>query len=467
MASDSATARVSSRDAFGAVFGGSVIDAGHASFDENRRVYNAAIDRYPLMICQCRSVQDVVSVVNYARAAGHLVSVRSSGHNVAGTAICDGGIVIDLSLLRAVFVDPVTRRVSVEPGATWAEIDRATQRYGLATPGGTVSSTGVSGLTLGGGVGWLLGRYGLSCDNLLSATVVTAGGRTIQASASTHPDLFWALRGGGGNFGIVASFEFQLHPVAEVTAGSLLVELSGARRALHELRAAMVQAPDELTVAACFLTVEGRKILSIDLCLCDPTPAGRRLVEKLAARVGPYQNTVRSRPYCAWQLALDGSFGVRMRGYWKTCYLSLLPDEVIDLVVESFETAPSPESMVFIEHFHGAMRRVGGDDTAFRHRDKQYGVLIAARWPTAAGDAVNTDWARTLAAQVTAFSDGSAYVNYLGDVSAETVRAAYGETHYRRLQVIKSSYDPTNFFCFNQNIKPLQGGIETTTLRPA
>jgi FAD binding domain/Berberine and berberine like len=415
------------------------------------------IDRRPRLIVRCRGAADIIAALRFAQDEHLAVSIRSSGHGAAGYAVCDAGLVIDLTELKSVQVDPVAQRAWAEPGVTWADFDYETQAFCLATPGGTVSSTAIAGLTLGGGIGWLSSSYGLTCDNLLAATVITASGSLLRASDTINADLFWALRGGGGNFGVVSLFEFRLHKVVRVLAGSMRVSLERAGEVLRSFRELSESVPDEVTLCPTFFSSSsGVPYLSVDFCYNGAISAGLDFARDVERRFRPEVNTLAVQPYLRWQQYLDSSFAERLRGYWKTAYLDNLEDELIDLVVDFYRRAPSPKSTVILEHFHGQMTRLGNGDSAFGNRRKAFSLLITTRWRNQADDESNISWANTFYTALQRFTDGSGYLNYVGDVEEHRLRLAYGHANYERLVSIKRKYDPTNFFQMNHNIRPYQ-----------
>lgn len=436
-------------------------------YDVARRVYNARVDRYPAAIVPCADADDVAQCVGLARDHGLPLAVRGSGHNAAGHAVIDDGIVIDLAGLKRVAIDTVSATASVGAGLTWGELDGATQAHGLAVPGGTVSSTGVGGLTLGGGIGWLMGPLGLTCDNLLGAEMITAEGTRASADRHANQDLLWGLRGGGGNFGVVTSFTFQLHDVRSVVAGALIVGLERAGETLAQLRDLSPTAPDALTVSPTFVTDRsGERVLSVDLCYAGQSADGLKLAAGLARRLRPARNTVRPRSYLEWQRYLDPMFTERVRGYWKSCFLNRLDDATIEVIVDSFAAVPSPRSTLILEHFHGAMTRVGPAESAYANRHKPFSILITTQWRAQDQDAVNVAWADDLYAAMRGVSDGSGYLNYMGAEHEDIVRRSYGAENYRRLVALKDRHDPLNVFRSNQNIRPTgipdsAGGLRT------
>lgn len=434
---------------------GRIILPGSEEYDSARQIYNAMIDRRPRLIVRCRGVADIMKSIRFARDHYLAVSVRGSGHSAAGHAICDDGLVIDLTEMRFVRVDPSTKRAWAEPGVTWADFDHDTQAFGLATPGGTVSSTSISGLTLGGGIGWLMGSYGLTCDNLLGVDLITAEGKLVRAAEDTNADLFWALRGGGGNFGVVSLFEFRLHKVDRVLAGSMRVPIERADEALRHFREMSRGVPDEVTLCPTFFTSRsGTPYLSVDFCYNGDDRSGWECAREADHRFRPEANTIEIQPYLLWQKYLDSSFADRLRGYWKSAYLNHLDDNLIALIVDFYRCAPSHKSTVILEHFHGKMTRVGATNTAYGNRQKPFSLLITTRWQDPAEDERNISWANTFYSALQPFTDGSAYLNYISDSEELRLKLAYGQENYDRLAVIKRKYDPDNFFHMNHNIRP-------------
>lgn len=438
---------------FRASLRGQVILPGDADYDDARKVWNGMIDRRPALIARCAGAADVSLAVRFARDQHLLLAVRGGGHNVAGAGTCDGGLVIDLSSMKAVRVDSERRTARVEAGATWKDFDQETQQYGLATTGGLVSSTGVAGFTLGGGIGWLVRKHGLACDNLISADVITADGRLVRASAGENPDLLWGLCGGGGNFGVVTAFEFALHPVATVVGGVVAHPLSRAREVLQFYRRFVATAPDELTTLAVFATTpEGHQIIGIAACYAGPLEQGEEVVRPLKAFGPPVMDMMGPLPYVALQQANDPSAPAGMQNYWKAAFLQELSDETIDAMIEYATHATSPLSMIHIHQLGGAMNRVAADATAFGHRDGGFVVNIIGAWLAPGDNEKHIDWARSLFAALQPVT-GGAYINFLGDEGEARVRSAYGP-NYERLVALKNKYDPTNLFRLNQNIPP-------------
>jgi FAD binding domain-containing protein/berberine-like enzyme len=412
------------------------------------------IDRRPLAVIRSVNASDVVRCVEFARQYHVPLSVRGGGHSVAGHAVRDGGLMLDLSGMKAVRVDPEARTVRAEPGLTLGEFDRATQAFGLATTLGVVSVTGIGGLTLGGGLGWLNGRYGLACDNLISADVATADGQLVRASARENDDLFWAIRGGGGNFGIVTSFEYQLHPVDLVLAGGLAYPLSAAPRLLRFYEDFVKAAPDELSTAVSLaLTPVGHPIATIAVCYCGPLDEGEQVLRPLRTFQPPVIDRIQPVPYTALQSALDEGFPSGRLHYWKSGWLPRLSDGAIQTLMDFVPRMPSRASGVGLQQMHGVASRIAPSATAFPHRAEQYDFLILSQWSDATDSDRNVKWTRALFQAMQPHLEKSVYVNNLGDEGPARVQAAYGD-NYQRLAVLKRTYDPDNLFRANQNIEP-------------
>lgn len=433
---------------------GALIRPGDADYDTARAVWNGMIDRSPAMIVRPAGPEDVITAVNLARESGLPLAVRGGGHNAAGLSVCDGGIVIDLSSMKAVQVDPGARTARVQGGATWGDFDAATAAHGLATTGGLISSTGVAGLTLGGGLGWLMRQYGLACDNLLSVEVVTADGRLVTASASENPDLFWGLRGGGGNFGVATSFQFRLRPVSRVLAGMLVHPIEQAGEVLRLYREVTATAPDALSVFAPLMTTpEGAKVIALVVCYNGPITEGEAAIERLRV-LAPLADTVQPMAYVDVQRMLDEAFPHGLQVYWRSHFLTGLPNTAIATLAERFTAVTSPLSTVIVEPMGGAVSRVGRDASAFDQRSAAYNLAIIGRWTEPAEAVLHTAWAQDMWEAMRPYASG-VYVNYLGvGDGAERVRDAYGPVKYARLAALKAKYDPANLFRLNQNIAP-------------
>ncbi len=434
---------------------GEVVCPGDEYYDRARRVWNGRIDKYPALIARCADLVDVLTTLEFARQQDLAVTVRSGGHSMIGHSVCDGGLVIDLSRMKGMWVDPVRGIAQVQAGLTLGEFVRNTQAFGLATTTGTVWGTGVGGLTLGGGVGWLMGKYGLTIDSLLAADLVIADGQVLTANASEHADLFWGLRGGGGNFGVVTSFEFQLHRVGPVLAGKVVYPLAKARDVLRFYREYTSTAPDEMTAYAALMTTShGVPAIAISLCYSGPLALGERLVEPLRKLGTPLADLVHPKPYLQ-AISTDAGAPDGRHYYEQASSLNELSDDVIDMIAEYSAARTSPCSQVLIQHVHGAARRVSPTATAFALRNVPYVMNIVAAWH--AGETQQTErhmeWVRSFQAAIEPFAAKGVYSNFLGEEGEEQVRASYG-INYERLVALKNRYDPTNFFRFNQNIKP-------------
>jgi len=435
-------------------FRGAVLRHGDSEYDAARRIWNASIDRYPGLIARCTGLADVIDAVRFAREHGLLVAVRGGGHNVGGRALCDGGMVIDLSRMKGIHVDPARRRVLVQPGVLLGELDRETHVFGLAVPTGVVSKTGVAGLTLGGGVGWLARKYGLTCDNVISFELVTAEGEVLQVSADDHPDLFWALRGGGGNFGVVTSFEYRLQPVKMVLGGLVVHPRDAARDLLRFYRSFTQSAPDELAAYAALLhTPDGMPAAAIVTCYCGDLAAGERVIAPLRSFGKPLIDAIQPMPFPAMQTVFDAAVPDGHQNYWKSAFLRDLSDEAIDVVLRYANQATSPLTAVLIEQYGGAASRVGVQETAFAQRQTQYDLGILTQWTDPAESERHIQWTRAFWDAMTPYGSGAYLLNFLGEESDATIKAAFGANHARLVEV-KSKYDPTNFFRVNQNVRP-------------
>jgi FAD/FMN-containing dehydrogenase len=434
-----------------------VLDPAHADFDTGRSTFNGMIDRQPAYIVRCSSVDDVRGAVRFAREKGLPISVRGGGHGIAGLCVGDGAVVVDLVGLRDVEVDPDTKTAVAGGGATWEEYDAATQVFGLASTGGTFTDTGIAGLTLGGGLGHLQGKLGLAVDNLIGAHVVTADSEVVKASEDENADLFWALRGGGGNFGVVTHFVYRLHPVAELFGGMIAFSPDDARSVLRVARDLAAEAPDELVILSILGTeaTSGMEVNVVSACYQGSAGDGERLVAPLRAAATPLIDFLRPLSYAEMQATFPlMPFG--LRHYWKGHFLTRFPDEGIDESVDRFNARPKPSmSTLLFEFIHGAPTRVPSDSMAFNHRNARQNVSALGIWEDPAQDADQIAWARAYAAMLEPYSTGTTYVNYMTeDEPSDRVRAAYGEAKFARLRDIKKRYDPDNVFRFNQNIPP-------------
>jgi FAD/FMN-containing dehydrogenase len=441
-------------DDFAKGLAGRAIRPDDPGYDLARSIWNAAIDRRPGLIVRCRGVADVIRAVRFARDNDLLVAVRGGGHNVAGRALCDDGLVIDLSEMRAVVVDPETATVKVQGGATLGDVDRETHLHGLAVPLGVVSKTGVAGLTLGGGVGWLVRKHGLSCDNVSCFELVTADGGVVATSADEHPDLFWALRGGGGNFGVVTCFTFRAHPVSTVLGGLLVHPRERAGELLRFYRDFMAGAPEELTVYCAFVTTpDGVPAVAAVACWCGEAAEGERVLGPLRAFGPPMLDAVQPMPFPEMQRILDGAFPDGTYNHWKASFVPRLGDELIEVLVEQANRMRSPLSALLIEYYGGAPGRVPPSESAFAQRGSEFNVGFTAQWTDPAETAEHVAWARAAFDAVAPYSSGSHLLNFQSEAGDEVVRAAFGD-NYTRLAEVKRKYDPDNFFSLNQNIAP-------------
>jgi hypothetical protein len=438
---------------FRASLHGEVIEPCDDGYDSARRVWNGMIDKYPALIIRCATRADVTHAVEFSRLQHLPVAVRGGGHSVSGQSVCDGGIVIDLSQMKGMRVDPLTCTARAEAGLRLSEFVRGIQPFGLVTTTGTVAGTGLAGLTLGGGLGWLMGKYGLTIDNLLAVDIVTADGQVKRACASEHPDLFWGVRGGGGNFGIVTAFELQLHAGGVVLAGKVVYPMSRAREVLRFYREYTSRVPDELTAYACLMTTpDGEPAIAINLCFCGTLEAGERLVEPVRKFGAPLVDLIRPQSYLKLLTQADAGAPEGRYYYEKARTLTELSDEAIETIADAGAACTSPYSMVLLQHVHGAASRVSPTATAFALREESYVISIVAAWESGQAQ-LHRAWARTFWTAMQPFASSGVYVNFLGNEGEERVRAAYG-VNYERLVALKNTYDPTNFFALNQNIRP-------------
>jgi FAD/FMN-containing dehydrogenase len=443
---------------------GTVAFPGEDGYDAARTIWNAMIDRRPGLVVRCLGASDVINAVKLARDEKLLVAVRSGGHNIAGNAVCDGGLLIDLSLMKSVHVDFAFATARVQPGATLADFDKEAQAFGLATPLGINSTTGVAGLTLGGGFGWTTRKFGLTVDNLISADVVTADAKLVRASAKEHDDLFWALRGGGGNFGVVTSFEFKLHQLGpEVLSGLVVHPFEKAGELLPAFRRIANEAPDELTIWVVmrkapplpFLPTEwhGKEVLIFAACYSGDIKEGEKAVQPLRALGKPIADVISPHPFTGWEAAFDPLLTPGARNYWKSHDFTDLSDPAIKAILEAVRSLPSPECEVFIAHVGGAMARVPANATAWPNRNAHFIMNAHTRWREQAQDKACIAWARQLFDATAPYASGSVYINFMPDDENDRVEKAYGP-NYRRLTEIKRRYDPNNLFRVNQNIRP-------------
>jgi FAD/FMN-containing dehydrogenase len=443
---------------------GSVALPGEAGYDEARSVWNAMIDRKPGLAIRCRSAADVEKALAFAAEHRLLTAVKGGGHNIAGNAVCDGGVLLDLSPMREVTVDPAGRTARVEPGARLADVDAATQAHGLAVPVGINSTTGIAGLTLGGGFGWISRKHGFTVDNLLAAEIVTPDGQRRRASAEENPELFWAIRGGGGNFGVVTAFEYRLHQVGpEVLSGLVVHPISDAPQLLRDYRALAAQMPDDLTVWVVMRKApplpflpeawHGREVLVFAACYVGDMAAGEKALAPLRALGSPIADVIGPHPFVGWQQAFDPLLTEGARNYWKSHNFTSLQDGLIDLLIESIGRLPTPECEIFIGQLGGAAGRVDPAAMAYSHRDANYVMNVHTRWQDAADDTRCIAWARELFDRADRYATGGVYVNFMPEDEAGRVKHAFGGS-YERLARIKAEVDPGNLLRMNMNIRP-------------
>jgi FAD/FMN-containing dehydrogenase len=443
---------------------GQVVLPDDPNYEEVRKIWNAMIDRRPAVIVQCAKADDVPNAIQLARQNGLEISIRGAGHNIAGNAVCEGGMMIDLSTMTNVRVDAAKRRAYVEPGATLADFDEAVQEHGLATPVGINSTTGISGLTLGGGFGWLTRKYGMTIDNLVSADVITADGKKIRASENENADLFWAIRGGGGNFGVVTQFEFKLHPVGpEILAGLIVFPLDQAKQVLRQYREFVEYAPEELSVWVVlrqapplpFLPkeVHGKEVIVLAIFYAGDIAEGEKLIAPLHHFGDAHGKHIGAQPYVQWQKAFDPLLTPGARNYWKSHNFTELRDEALDKMIEFANKLPSPQCEIFIGLIAGAANGVAADAMAYGHRDAKFVLNVHGRWDEAAHDETCIAWARAFFEASAPYASAGAYVNFMTEDESDRVATAYG-ANYARLAQIKKQYDPENVFHLNQNIKP-------------
>jgi FAD/FMN-containing dehydrogenase len=437
-------------------FSGALIRPGDGAYDEARRVHNGLIDKRPALIARCQGTADIVDAIRFGRESGLEISVRGGGHNVAGRAVTEGGLMIDLAEMKGIHVDPEARTVRAQGGVTWAELNRETAMHGLAVTGGQVSTTGIAGFTLGGGLGWLMGLHGLIVDNLLSVELVTADGKMLEVDADSHPDLFWALRGGGGNFGVAASFEYRLHPLAEVTGGILAYPIDAAGDVLRFYREFTQATPDELTVLGALVHApdgSGLKLAGLAICHAGTPEEAERDLAPVRAFKEPLVDMLGRIPYPAVNAMLDAGYPKGALGYWKSSFLSELSDELIDEAVARFLETPSIMNVILFEQYHGAATRVPADATAVANREAGYNLLLPTTWLDPADTEANIAWTRETYEALKPWYRDSRWLNYFSEDDSDALRAAYGP-NYDRLVEVKRRYDPENVFHLNVNIPP-------------
>ena len=443
-------------ETFSAGLSGTLLQPGDDGYDEARRIHNGLIDKQPALIARCRGTADVVAAIGLARETGLEISIRGGGHNVAGRAVADGALMIDLAEMKGIHVDPAARTIRAQGGVTWAELNREAAIHGLATPGGTVSTTGIAGFTLGGGLGWVMGIHGLAVDNVLSIELVTADGEVLNVTADSHPDLFWALRGGGGNFGVVTSFEYRLHPLREVVGGVIAYPFDVARDVLRFYRNVTQSYSDELVVVCGLIHApdgSGAKLVALALCHAGSPERAEEDLAPLRAFGEPLMLEVGPMPYPVVNTLFDPAYPKGALNYWKSSFLNSLDDELIDATVEAFASTPSPMTIIAFEHLHGAVSRVGVTDTPVPHR-AGYNVLITSVWTDPGATEENIAWTQAAYGAMSPFFAEHRWLNYFSDDDrADATRAAYGP-NYDRLVEVKRRYDPENVFHLNHNIDP-------------
>ncbi|WP_242929130.1 FAD-binding oxidoreductase [Pontibacter vulgaris] len=448
---------------------GEMLTPGSPEYDKVRAIWNGMIDRKPGLIVRCIGAIDVIHAVNFARTHNLRVSVRGCGHNIAGSAVNDGGLMIDLKLMRSVRIDPAKQTARVEPGCSLADFDHETQFFGLATPVGINSTTGIAGLTLGGGFGWLSRKYGMTIDNLISADVVTADGQLVQASKEQNSDLFWAIRGGGGNFGIVTSFEFKLHPVGpEILSGLIVHPFEDAKKVLEFYREFATKLPDETAVWVVLRLApplpfipekwHGKPVVVFAAFHAGDMEEGKRILAPLRKLGNPIADVIGPHSYAGWQQAFDPLLTAGARNYWKSHNFTELQDEAIDTMIDYISQLPSAQTEIFIGQVGGQMKRIDDSETAYPHRSANYVMNVHARWEKATEDKKCITWARSFFQESAKYATGGVYVNFLTEDETDRIHAAYGP-NYDRLVAIKERYDPDNIFRANQNISPSRVAI--------
>jgi FAD/FMN-containing dehydrogenase len=453
----SGVASVGGVEGLGEVLSGPVLAPGDHGYDEVRRIHNGLVDRRPAVIARCAHTADVVDAVNFGRSQGLEISVRGGGHNVAGRAVTDGGLMIDLSLMKGIHVDPARSTARAQAGVTVGELDRATGAFELATPSGVVSTTGIAGLTLGGGIAWLMGKYGMAVDNLVSAEVVLASGEVVTASEDTDGDLFWALRGGGGNFGVVTSFEYRTHPLARVLGGPVLHPLAAAPQVFSFYRKFATDLPDELSTQAVFLHApdgSGTKLCGIAVCHAgDDIDRAEADVRPLRRFGSPAADMIQRMPYPAVNRGVDWLSPAGLLCYWKSAFFSELSAPAVEVMTDAFERSPSELCALVVEDFHGAVTRVPTTATAYPHREPGFNLFLISQWSDPSRTDAGIAWARETFDALAPYMADRSYTNYLSADDYDRVRQAYGP-NFERLVELKRRYDPDNLFRLNHNIDP-------------
>jgi FAD/FMN-containing dehydrogenase len=443
-------------DALTATFSGTALLPGDNGYDDARSVHNGSIDRRPALIARCHGAADIADAIGIARSSGLEISVRGGGHNVAGRAVSDGGVMIDVSPMKGIYVDPAARTVRAQGGVVWKELNREAHAHGLAVTGGAISSTGIAGYTLGGGLGWLMAKHGLGADNLIGVELVTADGETLNVDDESHPDLMWALRGGGGNFGVAASLAFRLHPLSLVTGGLIAHPFEAAGEMLRFYRDAVADCSDDLTVFAAVVHApdgSGVKLAAMVVFHTGSPDEAERDLAPFKTWGSPLMVEVGPMPYPVMNTLLDGAYPKGALNYWLSSFTTGLPDALIDAMIERFASVPSPMSAILLEHFHGAVTRVAPTETAVPHRDVGWNLLLPSEWLEPADTEANIAWTKDTFAALSEHFSGGRWLNYLGDDQDDAIRSAYGP-NYDRLVEVKRRYDPDNVFHLNHNIVP-------------
>jgi FAD/FMN-containing dehydrogenase len=443
-------------DALAARVSGTVLLPGEDGYDDARRVHNGLIDRRPALIVRCQGAADIADAIGIARSSGLEISVRGGGHNVAGRAVSDGGVMIDLSPMKGIHVDPAARTVRAQGGVVWSELNREAHAHGLAVTGGAISSTGIAGYTLGGGLGWLMAKHGLGADNLIGVELVTADGETLNVDDESHPDLMWALRGGGGNFGVAASLAYRLHPLSMVTGGLIAHPIDAGPEMLRFYRDAVADCPDDLTVFAGLVHApdgSGVKLAAMVVFHTGSPEEAERDLAPFKSWGTPLVVEVGPMPYPVMNTLLDGAYPKGALNYWLSSFTTGLSDELISAMAERFSSVPSPMSVILLEHFHGAVTRIEPTATAVPHRNEGWNLLLPSEWLDPADTEANIAWAKDTFAALSEHFSGGRWLNYLGDDQDDAIRSAYGP-NYDRLVEVKRRYDPDNVFHLNHNIVP-------------